>query len=127
MKEVQNALDKENRKYFANEVDNLKSLSHPNIVTLYESVLWKDNIYMFLEYVQGGDLKSKIEACVKLSEETCKCIVYQIAMALQYLHSLSKTLIFFFFVLWKNGLKGEKITQLSMSVEQSHNIGKFVF
>uniref|UniRef100_A0A8D8Z1Y2 Serine/threonine-protein kinase Chk2 n=2 Tax=Cacopsylla melanoneura TaxID=428564 RepID=A0A8D8Z1Y2_9HEMI len=89
IKEVENSIDGDNnRKYFASEVANLKAVCHPNIVTLYESFLWRDSIYMVLEYVSGGDLSSKIAECGKLGEPDCRGIVYQIALALQYLHSL---------------------------------------
>lgn len=87
MKEIKSSLKEEHKKYFATEVNNLKVLSHPNIVALYETVSLNSNIYMFLEYIPDGDLTGKLDICKKLGEQTCKCIIYQISLALQYLHS----------------------------------------
>ncbi|KAL1450723.1 hypothetical protein WDU94_003052 [Cyamophila willieti] len=89
MKEVENAIDGDFKKYFASEVSNLKAVSHPNIITLYESFIYGDTIYMVLEFIPGGDLNRKMAECGKLGEADCRAIVYQIAMALHHLHSLN--------------------------------------
>lgn len=38
------------------------SLNHPNIVTIYDIGIAEDNLYISMEYVQGGDLKQRIKA-----------------------------------------------------------------
>lgn len=37
------------------------SLNHPNIITIYDIGIAEDNLYISMEYVQGGDLKQRIK------------------------------------------------------------------
>tara|TARA_B100000575_G_scaffold252443_1_gene220431 strand:+ start:6978 stop:8123 length:1146 start_codon:yes stop_codon:yes gene_type:complete len=72
-------------KYFHNEVDLMKQLEHPNILKLYDVVKTNGNIYLILEYCNGGDLSTYI----KSSNRANKDIIYfkQIIIGLEYLYS----------------------------------------
>lgn len=45
-----------------------------------------EEVYIILEYIEGGELGTRILKNKRLSEETSKLYFYQMALALQYLH-----------------------------------------
>ncbi|KAK9477855.1 kinase-like domain-containing protein [Lipomyces japonicus] len=72
------------------EVTILKSLCHPNIVTVHDTCMIRDRIYIFEELITGGDLFSylaKGEALNPVPEAEALVLVFQILKALEYLHS----------------------------------------
>ncbi|KAL8727978.1 MAG: hypothetical protein Q9181_005506 [Wetmoreana brouardii] len=74
------------------EVEILKELSHPNIITI-DRVFYTDyNLYIVEELVTGGDLMSHIERhdCRIEPNEAC-LIIYQLLQAVFYLHENSIT------------------------------------
>ena len=63
----------------------IASLNHPNIVTIYDIGIANDNdLYISMEYVQGGDLKQRLE--LSLSPEEALRYLAQIASALGEAH-----------------------------------------
>jgi serine/threonine protein kinase len=52
--------DEMKMKQIANEINSLRSVESPYIVKLYGSVQTDNNLYMFLEYCEDGDLKAYI-------------------------------------------------------------------
>jgi len=46
--------------YLKNEINLMKSLNHPNIVKLYDVIFDNKNLYLILEYCNGGDLSKYI-------------------------------------------------------------------
>tara|TARA_B100001989_G_C24533917_1_gene463252 strand:+ start:140 stop:1288 length:1149 start_codon:yes stop_codon:yes gene_type:complete len=71
-------------KYFYNEVEIMKKIDHPNILKLLEVVKTNGNIYLILEYCNGGDMSNYINNTPynKLDIEYCK----QIFSGLEYLY-----------------------------------------
>ena len=71
------------------EVTLLSSLKHPNIVAYKGSFTYHDNLYIAMEYVDGGDLNDKIlnQAKNPMSVKEILGIFAQIVLALQYIHS----------------------------------------
>ena len=67
----------------------LKSLRHPNIVRLYETVAHNDTYCFVTEYLEGGDLFShmKRQKQYKFSEKQTRSYFSQLLYAVQYLHS----------------------------------------
>ena len=61
-------------------------MSHPHIISLKNKYRTDDHYYMFLEYCNGGDLKSFIKQQGCLREETVKLITSQLVSSLNYLH-----------------------------------------
>lgn len=73
---------------FRLEVDILRSLSHPNIIKLFECFENTTDLHMITEYVPGGELFDYLVARPDrlLSEAEASGIVRQIAQAVAYLH-----------------------------------------
>lgn len=71
---------------FRREARAVASLSHPNIVSIYD-VGQEDGIhYLVMEYVDGEDLKSIIRREGSLSPERAVAIAYQVLEALEHAH-----------------------------------------
>ena len=62
LKVLKNTESKEWTERFLNEGRILASLSHRNIITVHDIGIHAGHIYISMEYVDGGDLKSRIEA-----------------------------------------------------------------
>lgn len=73
------------------EVLILKVLKHPCILKLYNSKSYEDSVAIFLEFMNGGDLLTRIQKCGHLSESLTKCLFYQICVGIEYLHSKGVT------------------------------------
>ena len=65
----------------------IQTLDHPCILKIFEFYEDFSNYYLVMEYVNGGDLYSKIEKTKKFSEETAAKIIKQLLSALAYMHS----------------------------------------
>lgn len=65
----------------------MKELDHPNLVKLYETYETDKDIYLVMEYCEGGELFSRIENGNKMSENEAKEVFRDIAKAITYLHS----------------------------------------
>ena len=63
------------------------TLTHPNIVSLYNFFFEANNYYMVLEYVEGVTLKQIIGRSGRIDEQRCKYIFSQILEGLGYAHS----------------------------------------
>lgn len=59
----------------------------PLIVGMEEIWETDSEVYIVLEYLEGGELSSRISSGTSLSESNAKFFFYQIALAVQYLHS----------------------------------------
>ena len=72
----------------AKEVNLLKSLKHPHIVRLIDSVQDKNTMYIVMEYVDGGDLAAKIrtQGTRPFKEDEILDVFVQLVMALDYIH-----------------------------------------
>ncbi len=79
------AVDETFAKRFVKEA-NVGSLSHQNIITVYDAGKIEDNHYIIMEYIDGGDLATLI-AKNSLTFEQKITIVKQIAVALGYSYS----------------------------------------
>lgn len=72
-----------NMKYFHNEVELMKSISHPNIVQLYDIFQQNNYVFMIMEYCNGGDLSRYIE---KKTSKYDQRYFHQILLAFEYLN-----------------------------------------
>ncbi|NXJ85785.1 DCLK3 kinase, partial [Trogon melanurus] len=64
----------------------IRSLSHPNIVSLIEVYETEAEIYLILEYVPGGDLFDAIIESVKFTEHDAAVMITDLCEALVYIH-----------------------------------------
>ena len=85
-------IEKDNSfQYFKNEFTILKSLNHPNIIKLIETVKTKKHYYTIKEYYNGGNLTTAIEKYAKkngnsFSEDVIQNLMRQLINAIKYLH-----------------------------------------
>ncbi|KAM7063679.1 serine/threonine-protein kinase DCLK3 [Molossus nigricans] len=67
----------------------IQSLSHPNIVKLHEVYETDSEIYLIMEYVQGGDLFDAIIEHVKFPERDAARMLTDLCKALVHMHDKS--------------------------------------
>jgi len=75
-------------KFVIEEVDILKQIKHPFIVTLYFTFQTPHCIYLGLEYSQGKDLAKHLHEESVIPEQEVKIYAAEIVLALEYLHSI---------------------------------------
>ena len=73
------------------EIEILKSVNHPNIAQMFESYSTVHNIYLMMEYVEGGDLFDYINSNVYLSEQKACYIFRQLIGVIEYLNEMAIT------------------------------------
>ncbi|XP_036372419.1 serine/threonine-protein kinase DCLK2-like isoform X3 [Megalops cyprinoides] len=72
-----------------NEVAVLRRVKHPNIIMLIEEVDTPTELYLVMELVKGGDLFDAITSSTKYTERDASAMVFNLAGALKYLHSMN--------------------------------------
>ncbi|XP_069782531.1 serine/threonine-protein kinase DCLK2 isoform X2 [Narcine bancroftii] len=72
-----------------NEVAVLRNVKHPNIIMLIEEMDTPTELYLVMELVKGGDLFDAITSSTKYTERDASAMMYNLASALKYLHSLN--------------------------------------
>ena len=72
---------------FHTEIEALRSLHHPNIITLYDVYITEEKIYIVMELMSGGELFDYVVAKGTLNEEEASKIVNKVTSALVYMHS----------------------------------------
>lgn len=73
------------------EVSILTRLKHPSILQLFQVKTYTDSVAILIDFMQGGDLLSRIQSSKYLSENLTKFIFYQICCGVEYLHSQNVT------------------------------------
>ena len=71
----------------------LSKCDHPNIIKLHGAFEDKENIYMILEYADGGNLYQKMKKTGKFKEDIAKNYMWDIIKAVIYLHGLKPAVI----------------------------------
>lgn len=74
-----------------NEVQILKTVSHPFIATLYHYFLDERNVYLLQEFIPGGQLYRLIGQNARLPNNSARFYAAQLVMAMQYLHGAHGT------------------------------------
>ncbi|XP_061574493.1 serine/threonine-protein kinase DCLK2 isoform X2 [Cololabis saira] len=72
-----------------NEVAVLRRVKHPNIIMLIEELDTPSDLCLVMELVKGGDLFDAITSSAKYTERDASIMVYNLAGALKYLHSIN--------------------------------------
>lgn len=72
---------------FYREIRIMSSLSHPNIIKLYQHFEDSSFFYLVMELAENGTLRDKISIISPLSESDIQSYFWQILMAVEYLHS----------------------------------------
>ena len=68
------------------ERDALAVSKSPFVVKLFYSLQSKENVYLVMEYMIGGDLKSLLHNMFYFDEKTAIFYLSEVALALDYLH-----------------------------------------
>ncbi|KAJ2355424.1 hypothetical protein GGF43_002693, partial [Coemansia sp. RSA 2618] len=71
---------------YVHEINLLRGIRHPNIVRVYDVDETAKHVYIFMPLLRGGDLFDYIYSHERLEEDEAKFIVYQVLLALKYLH-----------------------------------------
>lgn len=69
-----------------NEINIQKRLRHPHIIKLYQFFEDFDNIYMVLEYAEGGSLCSFLKRKKRFSEKEAFVYFIQSCLGVDFLH-----------------------------------------
>ena len=85
IKRIKNSKYKKNSKLLDREIEIMKSLSHPNIIRLYDVIRDRNTIYIVMEMCENGDF-SKFLNNRPLREKHAHRFLYQITSGLKYLH-----------------------------------------
>ncbi|TPP64141.1 Serine/threonine-protein kinase MARK2, partial [Fasciola gigantica] len=70
----------------AREVRVLKSLSHPNVVRLYEVIETTRHVYMVMEYAKNGEVFEHLLKAGRMAETKVRVIFRQLFSAVEYCH-----------------------------------------
>ncbi|CAH2035750.1 unnamed protein product [Thlaspi arvense] len=66
----------------------LITVRYPFVVRFYYSFTCSDNLYLVMEYLNGGDLYSLLQKVGCLDEDIARIYIAELVLALEYLHSL---------------------------------------
>ncbi|CAA6664819.1 unnamed protein product [Spirodela intermedia] len=70
------------------ERDILISVQNPFVVRFFYSFTSRENLYLVMEYLNGGDLYSLLRNLGCLDEDVARIYIAEVVLALEYLHSL---------------------------------------
>ncbi|XP_071685791.1 probable serine/threonine protein kinase IREH1 [Rutidosis leptorrhynchoides] len=70
------------------ERDILISVRNPFVVRFFYSFTCRENLYLVMEYLNGGDLYSLLRNLGCLDEDVARIYIAEVVLALEYLHSL---------------------------------------
>ncbi|GFP88277.1 probable serine/threonine protein kinase ire [Phtheirospermum japonicum] len=71
------------------ERDILISVRNPFVVRFFYSFTCRENLYLVMEYLNGGDLFSLLRNLGCLEEDMARVYIAEVVLALEYLHSLN--------------------------------------
>ncbi|CAH9139734.1 unnamed protein product [Cuscuta epithymum] len=71
------------------ERDILISVRNPFVVRFFYSFTCRDNLYLVMEYLNGGDMFSLLRNLGCFEEDTACVYIAEVILALEYLHSLN--------------------------------------
>ncbi|CAL1355901.1 unnamed protein product [Linum trigynum] len=66
----------------------LIAVRNPFVVKFFYSFTCRDNLYLVMEYLNGGDLYSLLRKVGCLEEDVARVYIAELVLALEYLHSL---------------------------------------
>lgn len=75
-------------KHTLDEKTVLAQIRHPFIVNLYAAFQDKQNLYMLMEFVIGGELFSALQKYIKFPAAIARFYASEVCLAFEYLHSL---------------------------------------
>ena len=79
-------IDKKSEKSINSEREFLSKLHHPFIVNMHYAFQDKENLYLVMDLLNGGDLRFHVSRYRKFSEEQTRFFIANIVYALEYIH-----------------------------------------
>ena len=87
---LDNLTDPKALDYLKSEIKNMQLAKHPNVVRLLDVRRSRSNIYLIMEYCEGGNLEKYVyDRGGRLSEKETLRILRKIIKGYKYLHSLN--------------------------------------
>lgn len=83
---MQSEADRKFSETLQKELDIIKDLKHPHIVRCFGSGFKDEQLYVYLEYVAGGSLRSRLEEFGPLPNGPCRKATLGLLEGLTYLH-----------------------------------------
>ena len=83
---ISQGISKQSRKQLFLEAQSAGRLSHPNILSIHDTGLYKEFCYIIMEYVEGETLKKKCRPENLLPLDQCVEIIFKVCSALNYAH-----------------------------------------
>jgi serine/threonine-protein kinase len=83
---VSHGISSRSREKLFLEAQSAGRLSHPNILAIYDTGLYREFCYIIMEYVEGDTLKKHCRQDNRLPPDRCAEIVFKICNALDYAH-----------------------------------------
>ena len=80
-------IDKQSIKSVKNERNLLEKINHPFIINMHYSFQDKDNLYLIMDYLSGGDLRYHLCKNKKFTESQTKFFISCILLSLEYIHN----------------------------------------
>lgn len=75
-------------KFFPREIEVLRKISHPNIISIHSILQSGQTVFIFMRWAEKGDLLDYIKNAGALSESHACLWFFQMCSAIKYLHSL---------------------------------------
>ena len=94
------------------EIEILKNLDHPNVMKIYEFLEDDKNYYLIEEFCDEGDLETALDNKKIYCEFLVKFIMYQVFLAVNYLHSNNMV---------HQDIKKKNISIIKLGVEKEDN------
>ena len=79
-------IDKKSEKSINSEREFLSKLNHPFIVNMHYAFQDKENLYLVMDLLNGGDLRFHISRYRRFSEEQTRFFIANMVYALEYIH-----------------------------------------
>ena len=80
-------IDKKSIKSIKSELDLLSNMESPYIVNMHFAFQDRDNLYLIMDYLSGGDLRFHLSRHKKFSEEQTRFFICGLILSLEYIHS----------------------------------------
>ena len=80
-------IDKKSIKSIKSELGLLSNLESPYIVNIHFAFQDKENLYLVMDFLSGGDLRFHISRHNKFSEEQTRFFICGVILSLEYIHS----------------------------------------
>ncbi len=80
--------DKKDVERISREIKILKKLHHPNVVQIYEIIETEKDLYLVMEFANGGELFELIVQNQRLKEKTASKHFQELVAGVHYIHKL---------------------------------------